>query len=152
MDPQRQVGRSDQPTYSKGAGYGMDANLFGGGYKHLDIEAFIEVVQTQEWKERAKVQLWVKAPKKVWANSRLRSSGCGGVRATQSPLRSHLVRPERSPEPRRGDGCERSIDNMAKSRTSHVVPDPAWATPAATWREVMKGTLCFSKYRLGEPA
>jgi hypothetical protein len=49
-----------KPTYSKGAGYGMDANLFGGGYKHFDIEGFIKVVEAQDWKNREKVQLWVK--------------------------------------------------------------------------------------------
>lgn len=48
------------PTYDDDAGNGMDANLYGGGFKHLDIEGFIEVVQAQDWKERAKVQLWVK--------------------------------------------------------------------------------------------
>lgn len=49
-----------KPTYAEGAGYGMDANLFGGGFKHFDIEGFIEVVEAQDWKNRAKVQLWVK--------------------------------------------------------------------------------------------
>jgi hypothetical protein len=48
------------PTHRKGAGFGMDANLFGGGYKNFDIERFIKVVEAQPWKERAKVQLWVK--------------------------------------------------------------------------------------------
>lgn len=48
------------PTYVEGVGYGMDANLFGGGYKHFDIEGFIKVVEAQDWKDRAKVQLWVK--------------------------------------------------------------------------------------------
>ena len=49
-----------EPTYSKGAGNGMDANLFGGGYKHFDIDGFVQVVEAQDWKQRAKVQLWVK--------------------------------------------------------------------------------------------
>ena len=48
------------PTYGDDAGYGMDANLYGGGFKHFDIEGFIEVVKAQDWKDRAKVQLWVK--------------------------------------------------------------------------------------------
>ncbi len=47
-------------TYNDGAGKGMDANLYGGGFKHFDIEAFIEVVRVQNWKARSKVQLWVK--------------------------------------------------------------------------------------------
>jgi hypothetical protein len=48
------------PTYAEGVGYGIDANLFGGGYKHFDIEGFIDVVKAQDWKMRSKVQLWVK--------------------------------------------------------------------------------------------
>ena len=48
------------PTYMEGAGYGLDANLFGGAFKHFDIEGFIKVVEAQTWKERAKVQLWVR--------------------------------------------------------------------------------------------
>ena len=48
------------PTYDDDAGYGMHANLYGGGYKHFDIERFIEAVEGQEWKDRANVQLWVK--------------------------------------------------------------------------------------------
>jgi hypothetical protein len=48
------------PTYEDGPGCGMDANLYGGGFKHFNIEGFIEVVKAQGWKERSKVQLWVK--------------------------------------------------------------------------------------------
>lgn len=48
------------PTCDDDAGYGMDANLYGGGFKHFDIEGFLEVVKAQDWKDRAKVQLWVK--------------------------------------------------------------------------------------------
>ncbi|MGO9112368.1 MAG: hypothetical protein ACLP9L_24320 [Thermoguttaceae bacterium] len=48
------------PTYADDAGYGMDANLYGGGFKHFDIEGFIKVVKAQHWKEASKVQLWVK--------------------------------------------------------------------------------------------
>lgn len=48
------------PTYDDDAGYGMDANLYGGGFKHFDIEGFIKVVEAQDWKDRARVQLWVK--------------------------------------------------------------------------------------------
>ena len=48
------------PTYVEGVGYGMDANLFGGGYKHFDIEGFIKVVEAQVWKDPARVQLWIK--------------------------------------------------------------------------------------------
>jgi hypothetical protein len=48
------------PPNAQGAGCGMDANLYGGGFKHFDIEGFIEVVRAQNWKARSKVQLWIK--------------------------------------------------------------------------------------------
>ena len=48
------------PTYGDGVGYGIDANLYGGGFKHFDIDGFIEVVRARNWKARAKVQLWIK--------------------------------------------------------------------------------------------
>jgi hypothetical protein len=48
------------PTCARGAGYGMTAHLYGGGFKHFDIEGFIEVVEAQAWKDRAHVQLWLK--------------------------------------------------------------------------------------------
>lgn len=48
------------PTYKDDAGHGMDAILFGGGFKHFDIEGFVAVVEAQNWKDRANVQLWVK--------------------------------------------------------------------------------------------
>ncbi len=35
------------PTYEKGAGYGMNAYVFGGGFKHFDIEGFVRVVDGQ---------------------------------------------------------------------------------------------------------
>jgi hypothetical protein len=48
------------PTYAKGVGNGMDAHLFGGGYRRFDIEGFIKVVEAQDWQDRERVQLWVK--------------------------------------------------------------------------------------------
>lgn len=48
------------PTYEDDAGNGMDANLYGGGFKHFDIDSFIDIVNKQTWKKRANVQLWVK--------------------------------------------------------------------------------------------
>src|SRR5487761_2046055 len=48
------------PTYEGGVGSGLDANLFGGGFKHFDIDGFIEVVRAQRRKRRSKVQSWVK--------------------------------------------------------------------------------------------
>ena len=40
-------------------GAGMNANVFGGGYKHFDIEAFIEVVSNQKWRDKKSVQLFL---------------------------------------------------------------------------------------------
>lgn len=47
-------------TYRDHAGFGIDANLYGGGFKHFDIEEFIKVVEAQKWKERQRVQLWIR--------------------------------------------------------------------------------------------
>jgi hypothetical protein len=59
-------------TYAARAGAGMDANLFGGGYKQFDIDQFIEIVEAQAWKRRTKVQLWVKGTDEVFTAIRLR--------------------------------------------------------------------------------
>lgn len=40
--------------------YGMDAHVYGGGFNHLDIEAFIAAVEAQDWKDRANVQLFLR--------------------------------------------------------------------------------------------
>ena len=48
------------PTFAAGAGNGLDAWLFGGGFKHFDIEDFIRVVEAQPWRDRRNLQLWVK--------------------------------------------------------------------------------------------
>jgi hypothetical protein len=48
------------PTYGDDAGHGMDANLYGGGFKHFDIDRFIATVESQSWKSRENVQLWVR--------------------------------------------------------------------------------------------
>ena len=59
LAPNRLVGLTG-PTYEDGAGNGLDANLYGGGFKHFDLDGFIEVVKAQNWRARSKVQLWVK--------------------------------------------------------------------------------------------
>lgn len=65
------------PTYADGAGSGMDAYLFGGGFNHLNIEGFIRLVETQNWKDRPNLQLWVKG-----------DGATGEQRFTQVRLRS----------------------------------------------------------------
>ena len=39
---------------------GMSANLYGGGFNHMDIEEFGEIVKKQEWHDPASVQLFIK--------------------------------------------------------------------------------------------
>jgi hypothetical protein len=46
------------------SGGGMNANLFGGGFMHFDIEAFIDVVAEQEWQNRDNVQLFLHVTKR----------------------------------------------------------------------------------------
>lgn len=61
------------PTYKDDVGSGIAANLFGGGYNHLDMDAFIEVVESQDWKDRANLQLWIKGDEdQSWTPVRLR--------------------------------------------------------------------------------
>jgi hypothetical protein len=48
-------------TYQDDAGYGMDACLFGGGFKDFDTEGFIKLVESQAWKVPGDIQLFVKA-------------------------------------------------------------------------------------------
>ena len=48
------------PTYVDGAGYGMHAWLFGGGFKSFPVDGFINVVEKQTWKSPGNVQLFMK--------------------------------------------------------------------------------------------
>jgi hypothetical protein len=48
-----------KPTFK--SSYGMSAHLYGGGFKHFDIEGFIAAVQAQQWKDPANVQLFLKS-------------------------------------------------------------------------------------------
>ena len=50
-----------KPTFANKAGYGMSANLYGGGFNYFDINAFISVVQDQEWNDPINVQLLLKS-------------------------------------------------------------------------------------------
>ena len=69
------------PTYDGDAGNGMDANLYGGGFKHFDIQGFIEVVRAQDWKARSKVQLWVKGAEEGMGTEPFTLVKLGGRRA-----------------------------------------------------------------------
>lgn len=50
-----------KPTFAAKAGYGMSAHLYGGGFKHFDIEGFITTVEAQQWRDPANVQLFLKS-------------------------------------------------------------------------------------------
>jgi hypothetical protein len=82
------------PTYDGDAGNGIDANLYGGGFKHFDIEGFIEVVKAQDWKARAKVQLWVKGAEEGMGTESFTLVKLGGRRA--AALKATATRKRRS--------------------------------------------------------
>jgi len=83
------------PTYEDGVGNGMDANLYGGGFKNFDIEEFIELVRSQKWKKRSKVQLWIKGaeegmgdqPFKLVRLGRLTSRISSSARSVPPPMK-----------------------------------------------------------------
>ena len=57
-DEVRNYGPLTDLTFGSGSA-GMNANVFGGGFKHFDIDAFIEIVTQQNWQDRENVQLFV---------------------------------------------------------------------------------------------
>ncbi len=50
---------TDLAPCAAGNGSGMSANIYGGGFKHFDMEAFTKVVARQQWHDRASVQLFI---------------------------------------------------------------------------------------------
>ena len=98
------------PTFEDGSGYGMDANLYGGGFTHFDIKDFIKTVQAQDWKEPSKVQLWVKGAEEgmgtePWTLIKLRDSQSakGVKRPTRKPGTAGAAEPrtQRKASPRK---------------------------------------------------
>jgi hypothetical protein len=60
-DDVRQYGPlMDLTAGATGNEVGMSANLYGGGFNHLDIEKFAAVIKDQEWHDPANVQLFIK--------------------------------------------------------------------------------------------
>jgi hypothetical protein len=57
-DKARNYGALADLTLASG-GAGMEANVYGGGFKHCDIEAFVDVVASQDWQDRDSVQLFI---------------------------------------------------------------------------------------------
>lgn len=49
----------DLAPCATGNGTGMSANIYGGGFKHLDMDKFLQVVARQQWRDRASVQLFI---------------------------------------------------------------------------------------------
>lgn len=50
-----------KPTFKEGVGYGMEANVYGGGFKHFDVAGFIAIVAAQKWQNPDNVQVFLKA-------------------------------------------------------------------------------------------
>lgn len=111
-----------QPTCEKNAGYGMDANLYGGGFKHFDIESFISVVERQNWKDRDNVQLWVKGGGTIFLDE---------IGECSADMQAKLLR-VLQPPPGKGPSCrEFSRVGETKTRRTDV------RIIAATNRELM---------------
>lgn len=52
---------TDLTPCATGNQVGMNATLYGGGFKHFNIEKFIEVIKSQDWRDPESVQLFTKA-------------------------------------------------------------------------------------------
>jgi len=50
----------DLTTCATGNNVGMSANLYGGGFKRMNIEKLVEVIKNQKWHDPASVQLFIK--------------------------------------------------------------------------------------------
>ncbi len=51
---------ADLTIHATGNDVGMSANLYGGGFKRMNIEKLVEVIKNQEWLDPASVQLFIK--------------------------------------------------------------------------------------------
>lgn len=61
MPPDARLVDLTRPTFKEGCGYGMNAHVFGGGFKHFDVEGFIDTIKAQAWQDPANVQLFLKS-------------------------------------------------------------------------------------------
>lgn len=43
------------------SGEGMSAHIYGGGFKHFDVDGFLANIRAQEWKDPLNVQLFLKS-------------------------------------------------------------------------------------------
>ena len=94
------------PTYEGDAGNGLDANLFGGGFKHFDIDGFIQVVRAQRWKRRSKVQLWIKGAEEGMRTEPFQLIGLGPLNASINGVKA-----------RRETGADTAAKAKPKKRT-----------------------------------
>jgi hypothetical protein len=69
------------PTYEDGAGCGMDANLYGGGFKHLDIEASSRSWRPRTGRHGRRFSFGSRGPRKAWVLSLGRLSNSVAVQA-----------------------------------------------------------------------
>ena len=88
------------PTYEDNVGNGMDANLYGGGFKNFDIEEFIELVKSQKWKKRSKVQLWIKGAEEGMGDQPFKLIGLGKL-TSRNPSSARSVPTPKKPAKRK---------------------------------------------------
>ncbi len=117
------------PTYEDDASSGMDANLYGGGFKHFDIEGFIEVVKAQDWKARSKVQLWVKGAEEGMGTEPFTLIKLGGHR-NEAAIKAAATRTRRAAgakaaqtKKRRAAGRKAAATRKAKQAQSSSAAD-----------------------------
>ena len=51
---------TDLTACASGNEVGMSAYLYGGGFKHFDIEGFLEIVKNQSWHDPDNLQVFIK--------------------------------------------------------------------------------------------
>lgn len=91
------------PTYEDGVGNGMDANLYGGGFKNFDIEKFIELVKSQKWKKRSKVQLWIKGAEEGMGDQPFKLIRLGKLTSRISSSERSVLPPKKLAKQKRGN-------------------------------------------------
>jgi len=72
------------------------------GFKHFDIEKFIELVKSQKWKKRSKVQLWIKGGEEGMADEPFKLIRLGKLTPTIQSLARSVPSAKKRSQPKRG--------------------------------------------------